>query len=70
MAISLFVFSGTHNIFSTSFSSVLQIDYIKTICCSNLYCLPQLSSFNFTMPEGEFISGCTQTQMCELQKTQ
>lgn len=69
MAVSLFVFSGTHNIFSTSFSGVLQIDYIKTICCSNLYCLLQLSSFDFTAPGGKFVSDCTQTQTCEIHLT-
>lgn len=59
----LIAFSSPHNIFSPSFSAVLHISSIRTICCSNA--LPfniQLSSFNFTAPKGKFPSKCTDTE--------
>lgn len=59
MVISLFVLTGTHNIFSTSFSGVVQIYYIRTICCLNV----NLSfDFNFIVPKGKSVLQCTQAQ--------
>ena len=37
MVVSLFIFSGTHNTFSTSFSGVMQIHFIRPICCANVH---------------------------------
>lgn len=66
MVISLFVFTGTHNIFSTSFSGMVRKYYDRTICCLNINFS---ANFNFIVPKGKFDSNRRYIKHNKIHKT-